>query len=80
MAQRKFLGMHVGQFGVNADPDHALDAVPANVVASLNTHDTATFMGFWQGEDIDDRVDLGLHRQRSSRATNGTTAAPSETR
>lgn len=60
MAQRKFLGMHVGQFGVNADPNHALDAVPANVVASLNTHDTATFMGFWQEKDIDDSVGLKL--------------------
>ena len=25
----------------------ALDKVPANTVASLSTHDTATFMGFW---------------------------------
>ncbi|HSQ12623.1 MAG TPA: 4-alpha-glucanotransferase, partial [Candidatus Deferrimicrobium sp.] len=75
MAQRKFLGMHVGQFGVNADPNHALDAVPANVVASLNTHDTATFMGFWQEKDIDDSVDLNLldsdqaDTQRRYRAT-----------
>ncbi len=60
MARRKIFGMHVGQFGVNTDTDRALDATPANVVASLNTHDTATFMGFWQEKDIDDRVDLGL--------------------
>ena len=60
MAQRRFLGMHVGQFGVSTDPDNALSAVPTDVVASLNTHDTATFMGFWQGDDIDDHVALGL--------------------
>jgi 4-alpha-glucanotransferase len=60
MARRKFFGMHVGQFGVNADAARALEPVPPNVVASLNTHDTATFMGFWQGKDIENRVDLGL--------------------
>ncbi len=53
-------GMHVGQFSVNADPAAALDETPALVVASLNTHDTATFMGFWQANDIADRVALGL--------------------
>jgi 4-alpha-glucanotransferase len=52
--------MYVGQFGVNADAEPALDAVPANTVASLNTHDTPTFMGFWSGKDIQDRVALGL--------------------
>jgi len=60
MARHHIRGMHVGQFGVNADPAHALDEIPANVVASLNTHDTATFMGFWQAKDIADRVELGL--------------------
>ena len=33
---------------------------PAESVASLNTHDTATFAGWWRGADIDDRRDLGL--------------------
>jgi 4-alpha-glucanotransferase len=36
-------------------------------VASLNTHDMATFAAFWKGADIDDRVELGL--------TDGQTAA-----
>jgi 4-alpha-glucanotransferase len=60
MTRHHLRGMHVGQFGVNVDPATALDAVPAPVIASLNTHDTATFMGFWQAGDIDDRVALGL--------------------
>ena len=60
LTRRKLYGMHVGQFGVSSDPNRALDATPANVVASLNTHDTATFMGYWQEQDIADRVDLGL--------------------
>jgi 4-alpha-glucanotransferase len=37
-----------------------LDSVPSHTVASLNTHDTPTFMGFWRGADIQDRVALGL--------------------
>jgi 4-alpha-glucanotransferase len=60
MTRHKFLGMHVGQFGVQTNPAQALDRVPQNTVASLNTHDTATFMGFWSGDDIDERVELGL--------------------
>ncbi len=60
MARHHIRGMHVGQLGVNADAAHALDEIPANVVASLNTHDTATFMGFWQAKDIADRVELRL--------------------
>jgi len=60
MARHHIRGMHVGQLGVNPDAAHALDEIPANVVASLNTHDTATFIGFWQAKDIADRVELGL--------------------
>jgi 4-alpha-glucanotransferase len=54
------LGMHVGQFCLNVDAERALDAVPANTVVSLNTHDTPTFMAFWTGSDIQDRMALGL--------------------
>jgi 4-alpha-glucanotransferase len=60
MARHKILGMHVGIFGVNANADQVLDLPPPNTVASLNTHDTATFMGFWTGADVQDRVALGL--------------------
>lgn len=60
MARHAIRGMYVGQFGVTVDPTFCLDEVPVKVVASLNTHDTATFMGFWQGNDIADRVDLKL--------------------
>jgi len=63
LARHKILGMHVGQFDVRGDSQQALDDVPVSVVASLNTHDTATFMGFWQGLDIDDHVDLGLQAE-----------------
>jgi 4-alpha-glucanotransferase len=60
MAKHKILGMHVGQFGVTGDPHHALDPVPDDAVASLNTHDTPTFAGFWTDADIGDRRKLGL--------------------
>jgi 4-alpha-glucanotransferase len=60
MARHKFLGMHVGQFGVDANPARALHPASRQTVASLNTHDTATFMGFWTGAEIEDRVALDL--------------------
>ncbi len=45
-------GMAVGQFHVTGDPHHPLRPIPAGVVASLNTHDTPTFAGWWAGEDL----------------------------
>ncbi|MDX6594352.1 MAG: 4-alpha-glucanotransferase [Gaiellales bacterium] len=48
--------------------------VPAGALAGMNTHDMPTFAGFWEGEDIDRRAELGLidtgtasreHRERS---------------
>lgn len=58
LARHGILGMYVLQFELRPDgrprpPDEAS-------VASLNTHDTPTFAGFWGGHDIADRVDLGL--------------------
>jgi 4-alpha-glucanotransferase len=67
LARHKILGMHVGQFAVNVDAEKALDRVPANTVASLNTHDTATFMSFWSGSDIQDRVALSLLDESQAR-------------
>jgi 4-alpha-glucanotransferase len=64
--RHKLRGMYVGQFGIDPAASPPLAAIPANVVASLNTHDTATFMGFWQAEDIDDRVALGLLDQAAA--------------
>ncbi|MGH7795361.1 MAG: 4-alpha-glucanotransferase [Candidatus Binatia bacterium] len=67
LARHKILGMHVGQFGVSADPSNALDRLAPNTVASLNTHDTATFMSFWTGADIDDRLALGSLNDEQAR-------------
>jgi 4-alpha-glucanotransferase len=74
MVRHNIHGMHVAQFGVHPEPARSLDETPPRVVASLNTHDTATFMGFWEGLDIDDRMNLGLlnevqaENERRSRA------------
>jgi 4-alpha-glucanotransferase len=78
MARHKILGMHVGQFAVNTDPANALEAVPSNTVASLNTHDTATFMSFWTGADIDDRLALGLLDQDQAQQERNYRAAQRE--
>lgn len=67
MARHRILGMHVGIFGVSAAADSALEKVPEKTVASLNTHDTPTFMGFWSGADIQDRVELGLTSEAQAR-------------
>lgn len=55
-----------GQFGVGSDGAQVLSAAPTEAVANLNTHDTAAFMGFWQGDDIDDHVALGLCDERQA--------------
>lgn len=74
LAKHKIHGMHVSQFTVSANPANALAEAPDGTVASLDTHDTPTFAGFWNGDDIHDRMALGLlstpegDRQRRDRA------------
>jgi len=60
LAKRRIHGMYVSQFCVTADPQSALQEPAHDDVASLNTHDTPTFAGFWQEKDIEDRLALGL--------------------
>lgn len=66
MARHRILGSHVLQFEVSPDPARALRSVPAECVTSLNTHDVRPLAGFWQGLDIDDRVELGLLDQAAA--------------
>jgi 4-alpha-glucanotransferase len=49
--------MHVLQFGLSPDE---VEAVPAHAMASVNTHDMPPFAAFWEGRDIDLRVEMGL--------------------
>jgi 4-alpha-glucanotransferase len=60
MERHGLRGMHVSQFGIRPDHHDAIEKPPRRVVASLNTHDTATFAGFVSAADIADRVALGL--------------------
>ncbi|MFT3692603.1 MAG: 4-alpha-glucanotransferase [Kofleriaceae bacterium] len=67
--------LHVGQWGFPSEPGKHSDEAPAGSIASLNTHDTATFAGWWSGADIADKVDLKLAtedeamRERAERET-----------
>lgn len=60
MARHKIHRMYVVQYELPTDPRRPLRAVPADAVASLNTHDMPPFAAFWQGLDLHDRYALGL--------------------
>lgn len=51
--------MYVLQFELGTNRSKPINDVPGNAVATVNTHDTPTFAGFWKSRDIDDRLGLG---------------------
>jgi 4-alpha-glucanotransferase len=65
--------MYVVQYGLTPASAGALRCVPRHAVASLNTHDMPPFAAYWQGQDIADRLALGLltpeeeHREQQTR-------------
>ncbi|HEX9661060.1 MAG TPA: 4-alpha-glucanotransferase, partial [Candidatus Binatia bacterium] len=75
MERHGIRGMHVSQFGTRPDSHDALDKPLRRTIASLNTHDTPTFAGFWSGADIADRVALGLINESDSRSEHDYRAA-----
>jgi 4-alpha-glucanotransferase len=60
MTRHGLFRLHVGQWAFPSEAGKHPGISPAEAVASLNTHDTATFAGWWRGTDIDDQKDLGL--------------------
>ncbi len=60
MAEHGLRRTYVAQFEFRGEQEAPLPTPPAGAVASVNTHDTATFSTFWSGADIDDQVALGL--------------------
>ena len=60
MARHGLFRLHVGQWFLPERVGERPGVSPPESVASLNTHDTATFAGWWRGADIDDRRDLEL--------------------
>lgn len=67
MEARGMHRMYVGLFELQSRPDQPFNPLPESVVASLNTHDTPTFSGFWQGSDIADRREMGLLDDETAR-------------
>jgi len=60
MARDRMDRTWVCQFEIRPDQDPLLPSPPARSVAALDTHDTATFAGFWKGADIDARKEAEL--------------------
>ena len=60
MTRHGMFRIHVGQWAFPARPGAGSAPSPAECIAGLNTHDTPTFGGWWQGADIVDKLDLGL--------------------
>jgi 4-alpha-glucanotransferase len=60
MAAHGMFRLHVGQWHLPTRAGDAPAPSPRESIASLNTHDTPTFAGWWRGADIDDKLDLGL--------------------
>lgn len=60
MRRHGVASLFVGQFAMPGRPGEGMAAPAADHVASLNTHDTPTFAGYWRGADIDDKRALGL--------------------
>lgn len=60
MARHGMFRLHVEQWSLPHQIGEAPGASPPDAVASLNTHDTPTFAGWWRGADITDQRELGL--------------------
>lgn len=60
LEERGVYRMYVGQFEFGLDADPPFRPPRSRMVASLNTHDTATAAGFWWGDDLRLRNELGL--------------------
>jgi 4-alpha-glucanotransferase len=60
MARHNVHRLYVGQFEMQPNWDGALNPPSQGAVASMNTHDTPTFAGFWRGIDIEECRAMGL--------------------
>ncbi|HEV2245871.1 MAG TPA: 4-alpha-glucanotransferase [Terriglobia bacterium] len=60
LARHKIQRTYVMQFEVTPKLDRPLPDPQVDSVAALNTHDMPPFAAFWEGLDVQDRVELGL--------------------
>jgi 4-alpha-glucanotransferase len=68
MKRHNIAQIYVVQYEIFGDAKKPrLRRPPQNAVASLNTHDMPPFRSFYEGLDIDDRVDLGFHDTKAAR-------------
>ncbi len=68
MARHDIQRMYVVHYELASDRARALRAVPADSIASLNTHDMAPFAAFWRDLDIEDRLRLGVLDEAGARS------------
>ncbi|MFA5308881.1 MAG: 4-alpha-glucanotransferase [Dehalococcoidales bacterium] len=52
--------MYVLYYELAEDASKAMHAIAPSTVASLNTHDMSPFAAFWDGDDIKERLNMGL--------------------
>lgn len=71
MARHNVKRLFVAQYELLTHPQKALQSIPLNVVASLNTHDMFPFAAFWEGADIEARVTLGLLSKEEGESEKG---------
>ncbi len=68
LARHDLCGLYVAQYKLQPSATRALRPVPANCVASVNTHDMAPLATFWSETDIEDRIALGMLRAEERNA------------
>ena len=68
MSQHGLHRMYVLHYELADNASGALHRPQRNMVASLNTHDMPPFASFWQGQDISERLNLGLLSGKGARA------------
>jgi 4-alpha-glucanotransferase len=68
MASHNIHRLYVGQFEMQPNWECALNPPAEGAVASLNTHDTPTFAGFWRGIDIEECQAMGLFDEAGARS------------
>jgi len=75
MAHHRLQRMYVVQYELTPTAQGSLRAVPADTVASLNTHDMPPFAAYWQGLEIADLLAQGLFTPDGARQEEDTRQA-----
>jgi 4-alpha-glucanotransferase len=66
MSRHNVHRMYVVQYEAQPDPREALPDPPAASMASINTHDMPPFAAYWNGQDIAERLEMGLMSQEQA--------------